>query len=375
MEKKLFQHKNNSRNVVMDIAKGIGILLMVCGHAFVLGKHFYTLFHMPLFFIISGYFIKDYNFANLTNVVAFVKKRFLQLWVPFFLCNAIFVSLNNFFISINIYTNNLNFLTGCNGNKYGTLDVLTFGQIIKKISWMLVFSSGSQLGEATWFFRVLFWISISYVIVSFVLSKMVKNDKLFDMYRFILFLIALGIGFFFAQINFRFYNIGIMFSSILLLYLGVMYKKYEKFVNVNLKIVILCIAVLLVMVWCDTWINLAANKYVNPFILLLASVSGFFLVLYLSKITEKSKSLANVFSYLGKNTIPVLCLHFLFFKLVLLLQIYYYDLPLYRLASFPCYRINQFWSILYTIVGVCGPIFSCEIYRLFKRKIKSFFTK
>ena len=60
----------------MDIAKGIGILLMVCGHAFVLGKHFYTLFHMPLFFIISGYFIKDYNFANLTNVVAFVKKGF-----------------------------------------------------------------------------------------------------------------------------------------------------------------------------------------------------------------------------------------------------------------------------------------------------------
>lgn len=266
----------------------------------------------------------------------------------------------------------MNFLNGFNGNSYGIKEVLGIGVITKKILWKLVFSSGSQLGGATWFLKVLFWISISYVIVSFVLSKIVLNDKLFDMYRFILFLIALGIGFFFAQINFRFYNIDIMFSSILLLYLGVMYKKYEKFVNVKLKIVILCIAVLLVMVWCDTWINLAANKYVNPFILLLASVSGFFLVLYLSKITEKSKSLANVFSYLGKNTIPVLCLHFLFFKLVLLLQIYMYDLPLYRLASFPCYRISQFWSILYTLVGVCGPILSCEFYRLFKRKIKSF---
>lgn len=84
MEKMLLQHKNNSRNVVMDIAKGIGILLMVCGHACVFGKHFYTLFHIPLFFIISGYFIKDYNFANINKCCCFCKKKVFTTLGSFF---------------------------------------------------------------------------------------------------------------------------------------------------------------------------------------------------------------------------------------------------------------------------------------------------
>lgn len=65
----------------IDIAKGIGILLVLIGH--VCDKHtflwnFITLFHMPLFFIISGYVLKLDKPIKL-----FLKSKLMTLWVPY----------------------------------------------------------------------------------------------------------------------------------------------------------------------------------------------------------------------------------------------------------------------------------------------------
>lgn len=46
------------RETYIDIAKGIGIILVVIGHLHGINHiihDFFYLFHMPLFFIISGY--------------------------------------------------------------------------------------------------------------------------------------------------------------------------------------------------------------------------------------------------------------------------------------------------------------------------------
>ena len=51
------------RNITIDIAKSIGILLMIVGHCWEIPympyRHIIFTFHMPLFFIISGYFFKN----------------------------------------------------------------------------------------------------------------------------------------------------------------------------------------------------------------------------------------------------------------------------------------------------------------------------
>lgn len=51
-----------TRNCALDIAKAIGIILMIVGHCSLLPyrpyRHFIFTFHMPLFFIISGYLYK-----------------------------------------------------------------------------------------------------------------------------------------------------------------------------------------------------------------------------------------------------------------------------------------------------------------------------
>ena len=79
----------NTRDQSLDICKGIGIFLMVFDHvgwgSFV---HTYIQsFHMPLFFIVSGYLWKNEDLLSL------VKKRFKTLMVPYAVFAAAFLLL------------------------------------------------------------------------------------------------------------------------------------------------------------------------------------------------------------------------------------------------------------------------------------------
>lgn len=57
----------NNRNIAIDIVKAIGILMMIIGHCgqipYMPYRHFIFTFHMPLFFIISGFFYKKKDIA------------------------------------------------------------------------------------------------------------------------------------------------------------------------------------------------------------------------------------------------------------------------------------------------------------------------
>lgn len=64
----------------VDISKGLGILLVIFGHCVYYGHFAHNWifsFHMQLFFIISGLFIREEGFLNT------VKKRFKQLIIPY----------------------------------------------------------------------------------------------------------------------------------------------------------------------------------------------------------------------------------------------------------------------------------------------------
>jgi fucose 4-O-acetylase-like acetyltransferase len=73
------------RDDVFDLMKGVSIILMVVGHILILRditKYIYS-FHMPLFFIISGYFYKPKNISD------YFKKDFLRLVVPYLFVAAV----------------------------------------------------------------------------------------------------------------------------------------------------------------------------------------------------------------------------------------------------------------------------------------------
>lgn len=81
------QSKSN-RIAYIDAAKGIGILLMILGHTGMYGlpvvmhKMIYS-FHMPMYFIISGFL---FNTKKYENVVfsKFIKREFIKYIIPYF---------------------------------------------------------------------------------------------------------------------------------------------------------------------------------------------------------------------------------------------------------------------------------------------------
>lgn len=87
---------NQNRIPEMDILKGIAIILVVVGHTKIPGNSFIYLFHMAVFFIVSGYFYSEKSSESLKAVWKFTKKKIVSLWIPFSLGISIFTILNNF---------------------------------------------------------------------------------------------------------------------------------------------------------------------------------------------------------------------------------------------------------------------------------------
>lgn len=71
---------DKTRDAEFDIAKGILIICVVLGHggSDTIGEFVYR-FHMPLFIILSGYFIK-----RQTDIRQYTKERILKLMLPYF---------------------------------------------------------------------------------------------------------------------------------------------------------------------------------------------------------------------------------------------------------------------------------------------------
>jgi len=75
-----------SRNSVLDVEKGLGILIVISAHAGFFSDNmlvYVNSFYMPLFFIISGFFYNDkYSLST------FIKRKVDSLLIPYILCGG-----------------------------------------------------------------------------------------------------------------------------------------------------------------------------------------------------------------------------------------------------------------------------------------------
>ena len=156
------------RNKVIDIIKGYGICLMVCGHSGAPFTNWIYLFHMALFFIASGYLWNECNVVTKKNVVQYVKRKAKSLWVPFVLINLFFTVTQNFFLKIGIYSTDA-------GASVLPVTPLGTSAAIRKVLGNFIFSGGSQLAGATWFLRSLFCISIVNAVITYLLKNIISK--------------------------------------------------------------------------------------------------------------------------------------------------------------------------------------------------------
>lgn len=360
------------RNPVIDILKGLGIILMVAGHSGFPFTRFIYLFHMAIFFMASGFCFKSESSANVGTTIKFIKRRFIILWLPYVVWTTLFSLLHNVFISLNVYTNNPLIFNYTDIERGGLTDIWSYKTILKNICMSLLLSGGTQMGGALWFICILMKISLLYIFFDFIIKRFLKNTLIIQA---ILSVLLLCTGFIFHLRGISFLSFDKVLSYYCLFYFGFCLKSFnicERFDSWYSRLFIFTGAFIILII-CKHFgrIELADTHYTNPVFLIITSVCGWMFLYELSYFISKNRKLADGIIVIGKNTIAVVILHFLCFKIVSFIGIIITDAPEYVLACFPTYMKTGAWWAAYTIIGVGIPVLLSVIYKLIKQKVVS----
>ena len=343
---------------------------MVVGHAITdwaqgaSMEGFIGTFHMPVFFIASGYFFKGEKVSEWSGLVNFLKSRIVRLWWPYFFWVTVFLFLNNWFIKCNLYTDS----EAIHNLVPGMTDphtVITVKEAIKEMLFALPMVYRPEPTVALWFLKSLLAISVGYALVEtfarrFSLSVFVVQT-------------AVAIG---MLVLFRYHPCG-RFEAIVF-YLGGNGTFYGWFLfhvgralrersNSDKRISLWCYAILFLLAlssllvmqhFVGSWRGSIACPewfYLPTFIVY--SLLGWLLLLSLSKLTMTGVARGHaIVEYIGQHTMPILILHLMAFKLVNYAGVLLKGDPLLVVAGFPTSYHGWSWTIVYTTVGVVIPI-------------------
>jgi fucose 4-O-acetylase-like acetyltransferase len=300
---------------------------------------------MPFFFILSGFFYKDnYIKAPLVFLLGSLKR----LYAPF-----VINGLRLFFIGLLLSYLILGF-TGFSilvGLKYILLIILGL-------------NSPQFGGGAFWFLRALFIVRFLYFFIILVSNK-IENTSLKKIIVFIYVFIFLIIGYK-TQLP---YSISSTFIALFFYYLGNLYAKDQKYIKMNVFLLLPAIAIVI----CSSYINtvdLAYNTYSYFLLFILTSICGSYAILFIS---EKIKQ-NYILEYIGQKSLSIMIFHFFSFIVINLVIVFLYHLPIERILDYPTIKEFRWWWLLYSIVGVIIPLFIDKIIVGIERKLPLYFT-
>lgn len=338
---------NNSRNNFISIAKAIGIILMVVGHSgcpSAVTKFIY-LFHMPLFFVCSGYFFKE--ISNKGVLHTFYKKKIKGLYVPYLKWSILFLLLHNMF----------RYLSITEGAYYQTMDYIR--QFIK----LVLMTDYELLIRPFWFIKELFLASITIATFSFIRNRLFPKVS-----NHILLLISLVLTLLtkFIPIIPLVGDCSVLLLSIAYFYCGILIQQYKDSIPfTTTMIMITFLIVLLGSILFTGTIDMRFTSAQNLTLYFFISVFGILMVLSLSKKIEHF-SIKHFLYYIGNHTMPILALNLLALKLGNLIKIWIYDLPInYLSAHTVIYEHNTFFWPLYSLIGVSVPLLIYILYNRF----------
>jgi fucose 4-O-acetylase-like acetyltransferase len=161
-----------NRDQTLDILKGFGIILKVVAHSGApswLSKTIYT-FHMPLFFVASGWFFSERNLDDCRN---FAVRKIKSIYLPYWKWCVIFLLLHNVFYSVGILNSSFG-ANGCVSHFYSVKD-MAFNAL--NFTFRMTYYEGFLLG-AYWFVRSLLWGSLLLCFSSALMCRLTKlNNK------------------------------------------------------------------------------------------------------------------------------------------------------------------------------------------------------
>lgn len=269
----------------MDIARGIGIFLVVLGHSFpdaqFNGNSFYAYvyrliysFHMPLFFIISGFFAyKVYEISTLKNYGIFVYGKFKRLMIPY-------ISVSFIAVPIKLYMNN-----------YAARPIKLNDLIINIIFYPLNIPI-----QYFWFIYTLFFI---FIVAPLFKRLPIKVTLIITLILNLLFIKQISFMYIYGVVHYLFY----FFFGI---YLNITYVTWSNVKNKELIILLFSIIVIV--------LNL--NKFeptraIYPYHNLITSLLGSGVFLILSNLIVNG-SVGKLFKFIGKYSYDIYLLSWFF---------------------------------------------------------------
>jgi len=291
------------------------------------------LFHMPLFFFLSGYLYQD---KYSTEPFTFIKNRIKSLYVPFVKYSLLFLLLHNLFVKLNIYSE---------PNFY------TLTRFLREVFNIITFGGTEKLLGIFWFITALYWVNVIYCFIRYFTSKIPKSRNEFIFLALIVLMFLIGNLFSLYSINLpRVLDIALV--SLLFYHGGYLYRRYQEKIPLDIFITICCILFLLISSLYGK-VNMIGRSYVNPAFIIVNSAAGIYLIFYISKVFVKSYYL----NYIGRNTLIILALHLLSFKVISLIQVLLYDYHISMIGEHPVIHINSgSWWVVYSVAGISIPL-------------------
>ncbi len=155
-------------------------------------------------------------------------------------------------------------------------------------------------------------------------------------------------------------------SCFLFIVIGHAAKSAKIKINLTVQNTIVWIIAVILLLFLNIKTNFSVdirqNKCSNWWIYVVIALLGIFCIIYFSKIiTEKTCLLKNALGYIGRNTLCILFLHIVIFKLIGLFQIYVLDYSYegnFRLWG--TVESSGAWSYVYCFLGIIVPLFLAE---------------
>lgn len=344
------QIEKKRRLLYISVSKGIGIILVVTGHVVhgTVGNFIY-LFHMPLFFMLTGYLLQNMKDRNF---MIFIKAKIQSLYVPYIVTNGIFLIVHNFFFDIGFYADG-----------YLNLHrIIRTKEFLKEIIGILTLTHMEQIAAPTWYIRVLFISCVLYLLMYKILKKEIYVSGICLVFIIGVY-VALYIGVTLSSSVFIYTNL--VMISLFFLRIGYIYRKVENAGKIKYSWIGIIIAFgILIILNMFFHINVVALKIENPLVFVVASISGMYLVVALGTKIQQLK-IGKMLEYIGDRSLAILLLHCFAFKIINLMYAFVNQdkKSLRNIAN----GNNFIWIVVYILAGIIIPLIIKFVFDYLKR--------
>lgn len=269
-------YKMNKNLDWIDVAKGLGIISVVAGHIYSIEIcKFIYLYHMPLFFFISGFLFKPYN-----NQKSFFIKKAKSLLIPYF---------------VFLITEIVLFTDFYHNGSLQILDILTkiiFGG--KKLNGII---------GVFWFVTCLF---LTQQIMNILIVKL--GIKITSILMFFFLILSYINSYFFKEISLP-WNANVVLAASPIFFAGYLNKIYPLKIK-NLYLFISGIAILTFSyLYQYNSYDMKITVYGYPFVTIISSLTIILIIKDLSKKISRIHLLKIIFSDLGKSSLIIMFTH------------------------------------------------------------------